>query len=162
MRCVSSELSDQNLSYVALNLHIESRVCASSLSPNIQIPVLFHLSLSKLNEGKIVHFYQTREDQTLFRLAHGTIFPSHSMAICDCPIPWDSNETSNKKYIISCARLLSSLYKAVAKTIQSKLPIRGANEHWVALSGCHLKRTSITLYLGFRITTPIAYYSVIV
>jgi len=37
----------------------------------------------------------------------------HPMTTCECPIPWDSHENSNTKYIISCACLMSTLYRAM-------------------------------------------------
>jgi len=37
----------------------------------------------------------------ILKLVHGTLFLSHS-------IPWDFHETSNTKYVLSCACLMSS------------------------------------------------------
>jgi len=59
--------------------------------------------------------WETNEKVQKTLIHHGTLFLSYAMATCDSPIPWGSHETSNTKYISSCACLVSRLYRIIAK-----------------------------------------------
>jgi len=82
----------------------------------------------------------------------GHFFLSHPMENLHGSVPWDSDETSNMEYIVSCACIKSTLCRTVAKLPQIPKWVGQwkLGDHFYS---CHQKMGPTTLFSGSHITT---------